>query len=131
MLRAESRERRARAGGDLGRGSTDVFQPELDLVLDAAEDDLVLGVLEHGRDPAGQVGRPRAARVEAADLDLPLEAAAVEMRNEPRERAHERGLPGAGRAEHGHELARLELERDIPQRRPAPRIGEGQVLDLS
>ena len=59
--------------------------------------DLVLGVLEERRDRPGELGRPRAARVAAGDLDAAREAAAVEMRHEPGERAQQRRLARARR----------------------------------
>ena len=52
-------------------------------------------------------------RVEAADLDPAGEAAAVEVRHEPGERAQERRLAAAGGAEQRDDLARVELERDV------------------
>ncbi len=112
----------------LGRGA-DVLEPERDLGGDAPEDDLVLRILEDRRDRSGELGRPRAARVAAGDLDAALEAAAVEPRHEPGERAHERRLAGAGRAEQQHDLAALDLERDVAQRRRRLRVREREPLD--
>ena len=73
----------------------------------------VLRVLEHGRDRARELGRAHAARVVAADLDPPTEAAAVEVRHQPRKRADERRLPGPGGAEERHDLSLAELEREV------------------
>ena len=96
---------------------------------DARHDDLVLGILEHRRDRSRQVGRPGAARVAAGDDDAPGEAAAVEVRHQPGERAQERGLPRAGRAEQGDALARLDRERHVAKGRHAARVGERQPVD--
>ena len=93
---------------DLRGRRAEVLEPERDLVLDAAEDDLVLGVLEQRGDLVGEVGRAEAAGVAPGDLDAALETPAVEVRNEPSERAQERRLAGAGRPEQRHDLARLE-----------------------
>ena len=116
---------------DLARRRADVLEPEGDLVLDAAEDDLVLGILEEGGDVAGEIGRPEAPGVLARDHDAALEPAAVEVRDEPRERAQERRLAGARRAEHRHDLARLDAERHVRER-GARRAGipEGEARDL-
>ena len=61
----------------------------------------------------------------------PGEAAAVEVRHEPRERAQERRLAAAGRAEQRDDLAVLELERDVAHRRHAAGVGEREPLDAS
>ena len=116
---------------DLVRRRPDVLKAERDFVGDAPEDDLVLGVLKEHGDRAREIGRPEAPRVHAGDDDATLEPTAVEMRNETGERAQERRLARAGRAKHGHDLARLERERDIRERRLL-RLGirEGEVLDL-
>ena len=129
MLGPERGEGRAHPRRDLDRRSADVLDAEGDLVLDAAEDDLVLRILEDGGDDAGEVGRPRPARVLSADLDASLEPAAVEMRDEPRQGAHERRLAGAGGAEDGDDLPGIELERDVQQRRLPPGIGEREAAD--
>src|SRR5205814_2255856 len=93
------------------------------------EHDLVLRILEDDRRRAGELRGARAPRVEAADDDTSREAAAVEVRDEPRERAEERRLPGARRPEKRDDLAGLERERDAVEGRPLPiRIGEAQLL---
>jgi hypothetical protein len=69
------------------------------------------------------------ARVEAPDLHAPREAPAVEVRHKAAERAQQGRLAAAGRAEQRHDLARLELERHVAQRRMRLRVGERQVLD--
>ena len=115
---ADGLERRSRAARDLARRRPEVLEPERDLRLDAGEHDLLLRVLEHRRDRSCKVGRAVASRVEAVDLDATGEAAPVEVRHEPGERAEERRLPRARRPEADDELAGLEPERDAVQRGP-------------
>ena len=78
--------------------------------------------------PASSAG-PCDARVQPADLDPAGEAATVEVRHEPRERAQERRLAAARGAEQRDDLARVELERDVAHRRHAARVGEREPLD--
>ena len=80
-------ERVVHARPDLARRRADVLEAEGDLVRDRPEDDLVLGILEERRNLAGEVGGPEPPGVPAGDHDPALEAPAVEVRNEPRERA--------------------------------------------
>ena len=51
-------------------------------------------------------------------LSSPRRLAAVEVRHEPAERAQQRGLAGARHSREHGERARLELERQLAQRRP-------------
>ena len=96
----------------------------------AREHDLVLGILEERRDGSREVGRPRAPRVVAGDLDAAGKAAAVEVRHEPGQRAQQRRLAAAGGAEQRDHLAGLEVERDAVQRRCRRlRVGERELLD--
>ena len=125
----DGRQRSLRARQDRLRRHADVLEPEGDLRLDLREDDLILRILEDGRDRARELRRMRVARVAAGDLDAAAEVPAVEPRHEPAERAHERRLAGAGGAEHEHDLARVDPERDAVERRCRARIGEGQPLD--
>ena len=129
MRCADGRERGVRAREDRLRRGADVLEPEGDLRLDLREDDLILGILEDGRDRARELRRMRAARVAAGDLDAAAEVPAVEPRHEPAERADERRLARAGGAEHEHDLARVDPERDAVERRRRARIREGQLLD--
>ena len=81
--------------------------------------------------PASSAGRVR-SRVAAADLDASAETTAVEVRNEPCERPQERRLARPRRAEQRDELARLDLERNVCERRPAgPRIGEPEFSTVA
>jgi len=99
------------------RWRTDVLERERNLRVDAPEDDLVLGVLEDRCDGSGELRGTRAARVAARHLDAPFEAATVEPRNEPGERAHEGRLAGTRSAEEQHDFAAIDLERYVAQRR--------------
>ena len=130
MLGAHPPERLEGADRDLERRHAEVLEPELELVLDAGHDDLVLGILEDGRDRPGQVARPCRPRLASSDLDPAGEAAAVEVRHEAGERAQERRLSRPGRPEQTDELARLDLQRDVVQRRPPVAwIAIGQAID--
>ncbi len=130
VLGLESRERIVDAAPDLGRRRPDVLEPERDLVSDEGHHDLILRILEDGRHGARELGGAGAARVEARDLDPAREAAAVEVGNEPRQRAKERGLPRPRRPEERDDLALAELERHVRQRGlDGARIREGQPVD--
>ena len=111
------------------RRRADVFERKRNLGVDAPEDDLVLRVLEDRRDGSGELGGTRTARIAARHLNAPFEAAAVEPRHEPGERAHERGLAGTGGTEEQHDFAVLDLERDVAQRRQGFRIREREPFD--
>ncbi len=127
---AERVERGVHARPDLLRRRTEVLEPEGDVVAHERHEDLVLGILEDGRDRSREVGRARRARVAAADLDPTREPPAVEVRHEPGERADERRLPRARRAEQRDDLARLERHGHVGQGgRSDVRIRERQVLD--
>ncbi len=90
--------------------------PKATSFVDPAEDDLILGILEEGCDLAGEIGGPEPPRVQAGDHDPALEAPAVEVRDEARERAQECRLARARRAEERHDLARLDPKRDVRER---------------
>ena len=117
VQRVDRLERALDARPDLGGRDAEVLEPEGDLVRDDRHHDLVLRILEDRRDGPGKRGRPRRTRVEAGDDDSAGEAAAVEVRHEPCERAQQGRLSGARWAEQRHNLAGLELERDVLQRR--------------
>ena len=111
---APSAARAARTRGAISTGGAPTFSSaEGDLVLDAAEDHLVLRILEDGGDDACEIGRPRPARVLSAHLHASLEPSAVEMRDEPGQGADERRLARAGGAEDGDDLPGIELERHV------------------
>ena len=129
MRRADLTERDGDLRPDLLGRDGHVLETERDLVLDARHHDLVLRVLEDRRDDAGELGRAVRPGVQAADLDPAGEAATVEVRHEPRQRAQERRLAAAGGAEQRDDLARVELEREITHRRHAARVGEREPLD--
>ena len=129
MERVHRSERALDARPDLGRRHAEVLEPERDLVRGDRHHDLVLRILEDGRDRAGELGRARAAGVEPGDDDPAREAAAVEVRHEPGERAQQRRLAGARGAEERDDLPGLELERDAAQRRRRGRVGEREAAD--
>ena len=115
---------------DLGGGDAAVLEAERDLALDVLADDLLVGILEHERRRARELGRTRDARVEAAHDDASRERPAVEMRDERPERAQEGRLPRTGRAENEHDLAWLDLESDGVQRRPRRvRVRKREAID--
>ncbi len=129
VRRADERERLIDARPDRRRLDADVLEAEGDLVRDIVHHDLVLGILEDGRDRTRELGGPRLARVEPGDDDPPLEAAAVEVRHEPGERTQQRRLAAARRAEQRDVLALGELERHVVEHRRAARVGEAKVID--
>ena len=109
---------------------TEVLEAEGDLVADPRHHDLVLRILEDGRDGAGELGRPvRATRVEAGDLDTAREAAAVEVRHEAGERPQQRRLARPGRPEQRDDLALAQLEGDVTEHGRPARIGERKPFD--
>ncbi len=130
VLGADLRERLLDARPDLGRVDPGVLEPERDLVRDPAHHDLVLDVLEDGRDDPGKLGRTRLARVDPADDHTTAEDAAVEVRHQAGEGAEQRRLARARSAEHQHVLAVLELERDVVEHGGSFRlVREAQPLD--
>ena len=91
--------------GQISAGGTPRFSsPNATSFARDRHHDLVLRILEDGRHRAGELGRSVAARVEPGDDDPAGEAATVEVRHEPGERAQERRLPGARRAEERDDL---------------------------
>ena len=129
MGRADLTKRGGNLRPDLVGRDGDVLEPERDLVVDARHHDLVLRVLEDGRDDAGELGGAMGARVQPADLDPAREAAAVKVRHQAREGAQERRLAAAGRPEQRNDLAGVELERHVADGRDATGIGEREALD--
>ena len=91
-----------------GRRLAAQLERQLDLGGDGGRDDLGLRVLGDVAD-GGQLGRPVLAGVEAGDLDLPLDLAAVEVRDEAAGGAQQRRLAGARAAGEDDELARLDV----------------------
>ncbi len=128
MHRADLGERGVGTRPDSSRIDAEVLEPERHFVLDAGHHDLVLRILKDRGDGARELARAVRSRVETADLDTAGEAAAVEVRHEAGKGAEERRLAAPGRTEKRHDLAGLELERDVPKRRNAPRVGEREPL---
>ena len=73
----------------------------LDRVGDAARE----RILGDDADDVGQLARRMRARVAPVDRDSPAQLAAGEVRNEPVDRAEQRRLPAAGRADDDAQLA--------------------------
>ena len=121
-------ERRLDARPDLGGRRAEVLEPESDLVRDDREDDLILRILEDRGDRSRQIGGSRGPRIQSRDDSSTREAAAVKMRDEARERPQQRRLAGSRRAEQRHDLARLELQRERPERVRRSRIRELELV---
>ncbi len=105
-----------RAGAGGGRVAAHL-QGQLDLGGDRGRDDLGLGVLGDVADDARQLARARLDRVEAGDLDGPVDLAAVEVRDEAAGGAQQ-GRLAAGRAPGEHD--ELPRRRVAARRRAAP-----------
>ena len=109
-----------------------VLQREGDLRADRAHHDLRLGLLEQRAADRGQVAGPVLARVEAADDDAPGGLAAVEVRHETACRADQRRLAGRREPRQDDELAGIDVQRYVAQRRlgtariAVPELLEGQ-----
>ena len=113
LHRARQRRRRLAA----------VLERQLELGPHAAHHHLRLGLLEHRAAHGGQLARAVLAHVEPADLELAARLAAVEVRDEPAERAQQRRLARAGQAGQHGERAGLDLERDVVERAARRRRG--------
>ena len=105
---------------DLVGRHADVLEAEGDLVRHLGHHDLILRILEHRGDDAGELRRARLPRVDPADDDAAREDTAVEVRDEPRERPQERRLPRTRRAEQGDMLAVADLQRHVLRSTAAP-----------
>ena len=106
-----------------------VLEPERDLVVDARHHDLVLRVLEDGRDDACELGGAMGTRIQPADLDPPREAPTVKVRHEACESAQERRLAAAGGPEQCNDLAGMELERHVADGRDTTGVREREPFD--
>jgi hypothetical protein len=111
--RVDGREGALDARPDLARRRPEVLEAERDLVRDHRHHDLVLGILEDGRDAARELGRPRHAGIEPAHDGPAREPPAVEVRHEPGQRPQQRGLAGARGAEQRHHLPGLQPQRAV------------------
>jgi hypothetical protein len=110
VLGPDERQSLVDARPDLRRLDAGVLETERDLVHNPAHHDLVLGILKDGGDDARELRRTSLACVDPAHDHAPAEDAAVEMRDEPGERAQKGRLPRAGGAEQQHVLTVGELE---------------------
>ena len=129
VLRADKRERLVDARPDLPWLDAEVLEPERRLVRNLAHHDLVLGVLEDGSDRSRELRWTRGAGVDAADDHAAGERPAVEVRDERRERAQQRRLPGPRRTEQRDVLPVDELERELVEHRRAAGVGERERVD--
>ncbi len=107
-----------------------VLERERQLGADGAHDHLGLGILEQRAGDRGERGRAVLARVQPAAGELARERAAVEVRHEPGGRAQERRLARAGGAGQHDELARLDRQRHVAQRRLGAGVGVGHAGQL-
>ena len=118
------------ATGDRRRPPAAILERERELRAHGPHHDLRLGVLEQRAGDGGQLGRAVVARVEAAGEQPPREHAAVEVRHEARRGAQQRRLARAGPAREHDELARLDAQGHVGQRRPrGARIGVGHAIE--
>ena len=77
----------------------------------------------------GELGRAVVLEIEAADLRLAGERAAVEVRDDPAREAEERALAGRGEPGDDHELALLDRQADaVERRRSRARVAVGQLV---
>ena len=88
------------------RGLAAQLERQLELGADRGRDDLRLGLLGDEADRAGELGRAVLADVEARDLELARDLAAVEVRDQPAAGAQQRRLARARAAGEHDELAR-------------------------
>jgi hypothetical protein len=87
VLGADCSQGSSSARGDLVRRDAEILEPERNLTVDSTEHDLLLGILEDGRNRSGELGGPSQARVATGNLDAALEASAVKVRHEACERS--------------------------------------------
>ena len=102
----------------LGGGHEAVLGSERHLVEEGAGDHLRVGILEDHRDVLAELGHRAIPGVGARDPYRSLEAGGDRVRHEAVERERERRLAAARRAEHEHDLAGADVERDAVGRRP-------------
>src|SRR5690606_10894887 len=96
---------------DLVPGDAEVLAAERDIVADAREDHLRIGVLQHETGRAADVGGGAVADAQLAGVLALLLAA-----EHPGETVQQRRLARTGRAEQQHPLPRFDAERDILHR---------------
>ena len=115
---AERERRLLDPARDGGRAPAAVLERERELRAHRAHHHLRLGVLEQRAGDGRQLGRAVVARVEAAGQQPPRELAAVEVRHEARGGTQQRRLARPRPAGEHDELARLDAQRDVGERRP-------------
>ena len=113
----EGQRRLLHAARDRRGAPAAVLEREGQLRAHRAHDDLRLRVLEQRARDRRQLRRAVRARVEAARDEPSGELPAVEVRDEPGRRAQQRRLARAGAAREHDELAGLDPQRDVGERR--------------
>ena len=127
---AERERRLLDPARDGRRAPAAVLERERQLRAHRAHHDLRLGVLEQRAGDGGQLGRAVVARVEAAGQQPPGELAAVEVRHEARGGAQQRRLARPRPAGEHDELARLDAQGHVGERRPrGAGIGVGDAVE--
>ena len=110
-------------------GHGQVLRPEGELRLDRRADDLSRRVLQDGADDLRQVAQAELGHGVTFDADLASRCAVVGMRDEAVDTADERALAAARRSGHQEDLAGLDGQRDVPDRRLArATVGEREAL---
>ena len=114
--------------GSLATRLIPVLQRQPDLGARGAHHELRLRVLEDGSADGGQLAGPGVAHAETSNLELSRRNAAVEMRHQSTGGSQERRLARAGSSGNHRERARLDLEREVAQRRAVGvRVGVGEI----
>ena len=127
---AERERRLLDPARDRGRAPAAVLERERELRAHRPHHDLRLGVLEQRAGDGGQLGRAVVARVEPAGQQPPRELAAVEVRHEPGRGAQQRRLARPRPAREHDELAGLDAQGDVGERRPrGARIRVGHAVE--
>ncbi len=104
-------------------GEAEVLEHEREVSLHVVDDELRLRVLGDEPHDVGQLTRVVGAGRTAEDLDLTPEAPTARVRDEPVDRAQERALARARRADHDEQLAGRDLEIDVRRARRASSPG--------
>ena len=127
---AERQRRLLDPARDRRRAPAAVLEREGELGAHAAHHHLRLGVLEQRAGDRRELRRAVLARVQPTGRQPPRELAAVEVRHEAGGGLQERRLPGARQARQDDELARLDRQRDVAQRRArGARVGVGHAVE--
>ena len=113
-----------------GLGDRELLHRVGQLLLDRVGHEAGQRVLPDHADDVGEVAGRMGAGVAAVDDHPAGEVPAGEVRHEPVDRAEQRRLAGAGRADDHAQLALGDLEVDVAEhRRRRVRVGDGDVLE--